>query len=63
MGVFVFRRVHEGYHGEPAITRERKHFTQNPRVTLQAIVELVMLITLPARRSDRLSQQLDGQNE
>ena len=26
MGVSVFRRVQEGYHGEPAITRERKHF-------------------------------------
>ena len=27
-GVFVFRRVQEGYHGEPAITRERKHFSK-----------------------------------
>ena len=34
------------------------------RVKLQAIVELVMLIgTLPARRNDRSSLQLDGQNE
>ena len=28
MGGFVFRRVQEGYHGEPAITRERKHFSK-----------------------------------
>ena len=28
MGVFVFRRVQEGYHGEPAITREQKHFSK-----------------------------------
>ena len=27
MGGFVFRRVQEGYHGEPAITRERNHFS------------------------------------
>ena len=28
MGVSVFRRVQEGYHGEPAITLERKHFSK-----------------------------------
>ena len=28
MGGFVFRRVQEGYNGEPAITRERKHFSK-----------------------------------
>ena len=28
MGVSVFRRVQEGHHGEPAITRERKHFSK-----------------------------------
>ena len=28
MGVFVLRRVQEGHHGEPAITRERKHFSK-----------------------------------
>ena len=28
MGVFVFRIVQEGHHGEPAITRERKHFSK-----------------------------------
>ena len=28
MGAFVFRRVQEGHHGEPAITRERKHFSK-----------------------------------
>ena len=28
MDVFVFTRVQEGYHGEPAITRERKHFSK-----------------------------------
>ena len=28
MGGFVFRRVQEGYHSEPAITRERKHFSK-----------------------------------
>ena len=27
MGVSVFRRIQEGHHGEPAITRERKHFS------------------------------------
>ena len=28
MGASVFRRVQEGHHGEPAITRERKHFSK-----------------------------------
>ena len=28
MGVLVFRRVQKGNHGEPAITRERKHFSE-----------------------------------
>ena len=28
MGGFVFRRIQESYHGEPAITRERKHFSK-----------------------------------
>ena len=28
MSVFVFRRVQEGHHGEPAITRERKHLSK-----------------------------------
>ena len=28
MGVSVFIRVQEGYHGEPAITQERKHFSK-----------------------------------
>ena len=28
MGVSVFRRVQDGHHGEPAITRERKHFSK-----------------------------------
>ena len=28
MGGFVFRRVQEGYNGEPAITQERKHFSK-----------------------------------
>ena len=44
MGAYVVREVQDGRQGDPAITRERK---QNPQVTLQAIVVLIMLITLP----------------
>ena len=48
MGAFVVREVKDGRQGEPAITRER-----NSRVTLQAIVVLIKLITLLTCRGDR----------
>ena len=40
MSVFVLREVRDGRQGEPVVTRKRKHFSQNPRVKLQALVVL-----------------------
>ena len=70
MGAFVLRDVQDGRQGEPAITRVRKHFSKiheshcKPLSCLLSVYNaIIMLITLPTRRSDRLSLQLDGQNE
>ena len=58
MSASVFIEVQDGRQGEPAITRligtlGIEGTLAYLRVTLQAIVVLIMLITLPAHRSDQ----------